>query len=114
MDKYAFLEGYLNRGSDYVKKSQVSNAVTDFMQDPKVRLASYAPQALGVAGAGIGAYLGNKASRYMADTQEEEDNPGSMGLFTGALAGGALGSLLGNAIKNRVKWNRLRKVINQL
>lgn len=107
MNKHAFLDGYVN-------KKKLGNILGDFLSDPALRLASYAPEALGVGGAGIGAMVGHKLSKDEDDSQEEKGRPEFGNILAGSLVGGGIGSFAGNAIKNRVKWSKIREVINKL
>jgi hypothetical protein len=107
MNKQAFFEGYLN-------KKKLYEVLDRFSNDPTLRIASYAPETLGVLGAGLGALVGNRLSKEEDDSPEEKDRLEATGIILGSTVGGVGGSFLGKALKNRIKWNEIRKAVNQL
>ncbi len=120
MNKEAFFEGYTKKDllpnplNGYVNKKKLNDIINNLLTNPAMRILTYLPEILGVGGAGLGAMIGHKLSKGPYDSKREKERPEFGSIFTGALLGGSAGAFTGRALKNRVKWDKLREAMKQL
>lgn len=123
MDKQAFFDSY-------IKKDKIRQHLEEVLTDPKLRLASRAPQVLGTLGAGVGAlaagYLGPKEKvsdpvlipgiGFIDDGRKKKRRRvlSLKAIVLGSMLGGTAGSFAGTAIKDRVKWSKIRSLMNNV
>ena len=107
MNKQAFFDGYVN-------KDKLYKVLADFISDPTIKAAGLAPETLGVAGAGLGAYVGHRLSKDKRDSEREKSRPEVGKILAGSLIGGVGGSYLGDAINQQVKWSKIRELLKEI